>query len=153
MRAVRAVRAALDARLTGFFVREPFLTPAPALAGFSALASGSTDLLARAPGFPFFPVFPVFLELACGLELLLGSAAAWALLSDFAFFLALALGLTGFRDFLAWDEAEAAARCVWSLLVCPAIGDTIIKAKSKPATQHASTEVETGEIATLMLPL
>jgi len=147
MRAVRAVRAALVARLTGFFAREPFLTARPVLTGCSSTASCVAAFLACAP------VLPFLLELASGLGPLSGSGTALALLSAFAFFLVLALGLTGFLDFLARDEAEEAARCVWSLLVCPAIGGTTIKAKSRPATQHASTEVETGEIATLILPL
>lgn len=144
---MRAVRAALAALLTGFFAREPFLTPRPGLTGCSSTASGVATFLACAPA------FPVLLELARALGVLSGSAAALALVSAFAFFLLLALGLTGFLAFLVRDDAESAVRGVWLLPVCPAIGDTIIKAQSTPATQRASTEAETGEIATLMLPL
>jgi hypothetical protein len=134
----------LAARLTGFFAREPFLAARPGLTGCSSTAFGSAAFLTLAPAFPFF------LELAGALELLSGAPALLTLLSAFAFFLVLAFGLTGF---LARDEAEAVVRAVWSLLVCPTIGGTTIKAKSRPATPHASTEAETGKIATLMLPL
>jgi hypothetical protein len=147
MRAVRAVRAALAARLTGFLARAPFFELTLGLAGFSTMASASVVFLARTPA------FPIFLELGCALGLLSGSDAALALLSAFALFLLSALGLTVFLAFLARDEAESAVRGVWLLLVCPAIGDTTIKTQSRPATQRASTEAETGEIATLMLPL
>jgi hypothetical protein len=46
-----------------------------------------------------------------------GSAAALALLSAFAFFFVLALGLTGFLAFLARDDAVSVVRGVWLLPV------------------------------------
>jgi fatty acid desaturase len=61
--------------------------------------------------------------------------------------------LVGLAVFFALVEAEPAVRGCASLLVCPAIGVTTIRAESRQARQHASSGAEIGEFATLISPL
>jgi len=128
MRAVRALRAALDALLAGFLDFLPALARFPVRAVFLAPAAVA-DFAGFPPlaGFPALGVFPA----------LAGAADA-----------------TGFFALCALEEAELDGEVVELLEDCPASGNATISKVSRPARRRKTgRKTGIGEYATLIFSL
>jgi hypothetical protein len=133
IRAVRALRAALDALLVGFLALFPVPADFPVRAVFPTLAAvaGLAPLAALAD-FPALAVFPAL----AGFRALAGVADA-----------------AGFFALCALEE-ELDGAVADSLEDCPAIGSTTISRESRPAKKRKTgCKTGIGECATLIFSL